>query len=62
MHWVRREAAAVLKLPEARVRCIALDVGGGFGVKGHVYPEDLSRDPIIQSSLAPRVLSLRFFG
>jgi aerobic carbon-monoxide dehydrogenase large subunit len=41
VHWVRREAAAVLNLPEARVRCIALDVGGGFGVKGHVYPEDL---------------------
>jgi aerobic carbon-monoxide dehydrogenase large subunit len=41
VHWVRREAAAILKLPEARVRCIALDVGGGFGVKGHVYPEDL---------------------
>ena len=41
VHWVRREAATVLKLPEARVRCIALDVGGGFGVKGHVYPEDL---------------------
>jgi carbon-monoxide dehydrogenase large subunit len=31
----------VLRLPEARVRCVALDVGGGFGVKGHVYPEDL---------------------
>ncbi len=41
VHWVRREAAAVLKLPEARVRCLALDVGGGFGVKGHVYPEEL---------------------
>ena len=41
VHWVRREAALVLKLPEARVRCLALDVGGGFGVKGHVYPEDL---------------------
>ena len=41
VHWVRREAAAVLKMPEARVRCVALDVGGGFGVKGHVYPEDL---------------------
>src|SRR5205809_3073978 len=41
VHWVRREAAAVLRLPEARVRCLALDVGGGFGVKGHVYPEDL---------------------
>jgi carbon-monoxide dehydrogenase large subunit len=41
VHWVRREAAMVLKLPEARVRCLALDVGGGFGGKGHVYPEDL---------------------
>jgi carbon-monoxide dehydrogenase large subunit len=41
VHTVRREAAAVLRLPEARVRCIALDVGGGFGIKGHVYPEDL---------------------
>jgi aerobic carbon-monoxide dehydrogenase large subunit len=41
VHWVRREAAGVLNLPEARVRCVALDVGGGFGVKGHVYPEDL---------------------
>ena len=41
VHWVRREAALTLGLPEARVRCLALDVGGGFGVKGHVYPEDL---------------------
>src|SRR5580704_7341174 len=41
VHWVRREAAALLGLPESRVRCIALDVGGGFGGKGHVYPEDM---------------------
>ena len=41
VHAVRREAAALLGLPEARVRCLALDVGGGFGGKGHVYPEDL---------------------
>ena len=41
VHWVRREAAAILRLPESRVRCVALDVGGGFGTKGHVYPEDL---------------------
>ena len=41
VHSVRREAASVLRLPEARVRCVALDVGGGFGTKGHVYPEDL---------------------
>ena len=31
----------MLQLPEAKIRCVALDVGGGFGVKGHVYPEDL---------------------
>jgi carbon-monoxide dehydrogenase large subunit len=41
IHWLRREASTVLKLPEARIRSLALDVGGGFGVKGHVYPEDL---------------------
>jgi carbon-monoxide dehydrogenase large subunit len=33
--------SARLALPESRVRCIAPDVGGGFGVKGHVYPEDI---------------------
>src|SRR5271170_5279861 len=41
VHWVRREAATLLGMPEARIRCVALDVGGGFGGKGHVYPEDL---------------------
>jgi carbon-monoxide dehydrogenase large subunit len=41
VHWLRREASTVLAMPEARIRCVALDVGGGFGVKGHVYPEDL---------------------
>src|SRR6202035_1225586 len=41
VHWLKREAAGVLRLPEAKIRCVALDVGGGFGVKGHVYPEDL---------------------
>jgi aerobic carbon-monoxide dehydrogenase large subunit len=41
VHWVRREVAKQLNLPEARIRCIAPDVGGGFGVKGHVYPEDI---------------------
>jgi len=38
VHSVRREAASLLQLAEARVRCVALDVGGGFGTKGHVYP------------------------
>jgi carbon-monoxide dehydrogenase large subunit len=41
VHWVQREIATTLGVPDARVRCIAPDVGGGFGVKGHVYPEDM---------------------
>lgn len=38
---VRSAIASVLSLPEERVRVLAPDVGGGFGVKGHVYPEDI---------------------
>ena len=41
VHWVRREVANALGLPEERVRVIAPEVGGGFGVKGHAYPEDI---------------------
>src|SRR6202521_1705177 len=41
VHWVRREIATTLGLAEERVRVIAPDVGGGFGGKGHAYPEDL---------------------
>src|SRR5882762_1731665 len=33
-------AGAVLKLPEIKLRVIAPDVGGGFGMKGDIYPED----------------------
>ena len=38
---VRAAIAEVLGLGEERVRVVAPDVGGGFGVKGHVYPEDV---------------------
>ncbi len=31
---------AVLKLPETKLRVVSPDVGGGFGTKGEVYPED----------------------
>ena len=41
VHWLRKEAALTLGIAEARIHCIAPDVGGGFGGKGHVYPEDL---------------------
>ena len=40
-HGTRAHIARdVLKLPEVRVRVISPDVGGGFGMKGAVYPED----------------------
>jgi carbon-monoxide dehydrogenase large subunit len=39
---LRTALAASLDLPEARVRVIAPDVGGGFGLKMHVFPEDLA--------------------
>src|SRR5437667_1416357 len=38
---VRAAVAGVLGVPEERIRVIVHDVGGGFGVKGHVYPEDV---------------------
>jgi aerobic carbon-monoxide dehydrogenase large subunit len=38
---VRGALASVLALSETRIRVIAPDVGGGFGGKGHVYPEEL---------------------
>jgi carbon-monoxide dehydrogenase large subunit len=38
---VRTAVASALDLPENAVRVIAPDVGGGFGIKGHVYPEDV---------------------
>jgi carbon-monoxide dehydrogenase large subunit len=38
---VRTAIASVLGVPEERVRVRTPEVGGGFGVKGHVYPEDV---------------------
>jgi carbon-monoxide dehydrogenase large subunit len=38
---IRGELARLLALPEARVRVIAPDVGGGFGVKSGPYREEI---------------------
>lgn len=38
---VRSGIAPVVGLPEERIRVLVPDVGGGFGVKGHVYPEEI---------------------
>jgi carbon-monoxide dehydrogenase large subunit len=39
-HLARHGLAGILGLPENRIRLIAPDVGGGFGVKAILYPED----------------------
>jgi carbon-monoxide dehydrogenase large subunit len=36
----RRMLAAMLDLPEASIRMLEYDVGGGFGARGEFYPED----------------------
>ena len=36
----RRALAQMMELPEASVRMVEYDVGGGFGARGEFYPED----------------------
>ena len=40
-HWLRDAIVRCLGVPEARLRVLAPDVGGGFGVKSMVYAEEL---------------------
>jgi carbon-monoxide dehydrogenase large subunit len=39
-HGLRSQVKDVLRLPENMIRVIAPDVGGGFGVKSPLYPEE----------------------
>ena len=41
-HILRTTLAAKLGIPEPRIRTIAPDVGGGFGQKMTIYPEELA--------------------
>ena len=41
VHGVRHGLShQILHVPESQIRVIARDVGGGFGMKGQVYPEE----------------------
>ena len=40
-HMLRQALAEHLDWPDTKVRVIAPDVGGGFGMKAHIYPEEL---------------------
>jgi len=39
-HLNRQIIAAFLRLPERKLHFIETDVGGGFGIRGELYPED----------------------
>ncbi len=41
-HVVRNVLATLLGLQESKLRVVAPDVGGGFGVKAVLYPEDIT--------------------
>ncbi|HEY3188368.1 MAG TPA: xanthine dehydrogenase family protein molybdopterin-binding subunit, partial [Solirubrobacteraceae bacterium] len=41
-HLARHLLAELFELPESRVRVVAPDVGGGFGVKAVLYPEEIA--------------------
>jgi aerobic carbon-monoxide dehydrogenase large subunit len=41
-HGVRTVlASAVLRIPESKIRVLSPDVGGGFGMKANIYPDDV---------------------
>ncbi len=40
-HVVRSHLATVLTFPEHHIRVVAPDVGGGFGLKAHLFPEEV---------------------
>lgn len=40
-HWVRDRLAEMLGRPRASVQAFEYHVGGGFGVRGELYPEDV---------------------
>ncbi len=40
-HWLQRTLGETLGLPARKLRVVAPDVGGGFGTKCSIYPEDI---------------------
>src|SRR5262245_17587350 len=40
-HGVRMEISHIFHVPENQIRVVSPDVGGGFGLKGGTYPDDL---------------------
>ena len=41
-HLLRTGLSECLGIPERRIRVISPDVGGGFGIKGNLYPDEVA--------------------
>jgi carbon-monoxide dehydrogenase large subunit len=52
-HLIRTGLADALEIPENSVRVISPDVGGGFGTKCHLFPEDVVAASLAISSGRP---------
>ncbi|HWQ14406.1 MAG TPA: molybdopterin cofactor-binding domain-containing protein [Roseiflexaceae bacterium] len=52
-HWIRRDLAEMLGLHENQVRVIAPEVGGGFGVKIGIYPEEAALAALARAHCLP---------
>jgi len=52
-HSLRRLLAAALRLDPAKIRVHLPDIGGGFGVKNRIYPEDVLAAHLAQKTGRP---------
>src|SRR5258708_5548479 len=53
-HLARHALAVLLGMAERRIRVVAPDVGGGFGVKASLYPEEVAVCPRARAVGRPR--------
>ena len=58
-HVLRSHIALVLDFPEHHIRVVAPDVGGGFGQKGHLFPEEAVSAYLTRAALADRSNGLK---
>ena len=51
---LRMEISHIFHVPENQIRVVSPDVGGGFGLKGGPFPDDLPGDVGVEASFAAR--------
>ena len=58
-HTMRVALGEILDLEECRIRVVAPDVGGGFGPKARLYPEEIVLTALAAESHHPGALDRR---